>query len=80
MSGEEGEGEDEGEEDQKGEEKKITLPVEKGTQRERSRQQQIGKKKKERKKTQVSIFIHTQKPKCHLKTAIFHFCRAALLS
>lgn len=60
--------------------KKITLPVEKGTQRERSRQQQIGKKKKERKKTQVSIFIHTQKPKCHLKTAIFHFCRAALLS
>lgn len=40
----------------------------------------LGKRKKKEKKTQVSIFIHTQKPKCHLKTAIFHFCRAALLS
>lgn len=30
--------------------KKITLPVEKGTQRERSRQQQIGKQRKKKKK------------------------------
>lgn len=76
MSGEEEEGEDEGEGE--GEEKKSHYLLKRERRGSDHGSSKLGNRKKKEKKTQVSIFIHTQKTQVPLENCNFPFLQSCI--